>query len=37
VLAATVVASTGIEADALSTATLVSPRKYPGVWRSYLV
>jgi thiamine biosynthesis lipoprotein len=33
---ATVVARTGIEADALSTATLVSPRKYAGVWRLYL-
>ncbi|MBA3496890.1 MAG: FAD:protein FMN transferase [Gemmatimonadales bacterium] len=31
-----VVARTGLEADALSTAMLVSPRKYPGVLRSYV-
>jgi thiamine biosynthesis lipoprotein ApbE len=34
---ATVVTRTGIEADALSTATLVSPERYPGVLRSYIV
>lgn len=34
---ATVVARTGIEADALSTATLVSPVRFPGVLRSYVV
>jgi FAD:protein FMN transferase len=34
---ATVVARTGIEADALSTATLVSAERYPGVLRSYIV
>ena len=34
---ATVVARTGIEADALSTAMLVSPQPFPGVVRSYLV
>jgi FAD:protein FMN transferase len=34
---ATVVARTGIEADALSTATLVSAESYPGVLRSYIV
>jgi thiamine biosynthesis lipoprotein len=34
---ATVVARTGIEADALSTATLVSPIRFPGVLRSYVV
>ena len=33
----TVVARTGIQADALSTATLVSPRGFPGVLRSYVV
>jgi len=33
----TVVARTGIEADALSTATLVSPERFPGVLRSYIV
>lgn len=33
----TVVARTGIEADALSTATLVSPERLPGVLRSYIV
>ena len=34
---ATVVARTGLEADALSTATLVLPGPFPGVLRSYLV
>jgi thiamine biosynthesis lipoprotein len=34
---ATVVARTGIEADALSTAMLVSPRRFRGVLRSYRV
>jgi thiamine biosynthesis lipoprotein len=33
----TVVARTGIEADALSTATLVSPEPFPGVLRSHIV
>ena len=33
----TVVARTGIEADALSTATLVSPERFRGVLRSYIV
>jgi thiamine biosynthesis lipoprotein ApbE len=33
----TVVARTGIEADALSTATLVSPVRFPGVLRAYVV
>lgn len=33
----TVVARTGIEADALSTATLVSRERFPGVLRSYIV
>jgi thiamine biosynthesis lipoprotein len=32
-----VVARTGLEADALSTAMLVSPRRFPGVVRSYVV
>lgn len=32
-----VVARTGLEADALSTAMLVSPRAFPGVLRSYVV
>jgi thiamine biosynthesis lipoprotein ApbE len=31
----TVVARTGIEADALSTAMLISPKPFPGVLRSY--
>lgn len=32
-----VVARTGLEADALSTAMLVSGRAFPGVWRSFVV
>jgi thiamine biosynthesis lipoprotein ApbE len=33
----TVVARTGLEADALSTAMLVMPKKFRGVVRSYVV
>ena len=34
---ATVLARTGLEADALSTATLVSPSRYAGVLRSWTI